>query len=75
MEAPDSVMGVSIPEDGRGIDRIGTPEALFEHRYFVETGTFRRSYDVSPDGGRFLMMTLTNIAGGYQDVNKMLLMK
>jgi len=38
----------------------GAPKVLFEGRYFdgrsVETGAYSASYDVSPDGKRFLML-------------------
>ena len=33
----------------------GTPTKVFERRYF-STGTSGRTYDVSPDGQRFLMI-------------------
>ena len=33
---------------------VGTPTTLFDTRYF--TGGSGRSYDVSPDGQRFLMI-------------------
>ncbi len=38
---------------------VGTPERLFDWRYYIAPGG-RRHYDVSPDGRRFLMVT----AGG-----------
>jgi hypothetical protein len=52
----DSVMSVSLDlENGR----IGQPVALFGGRYPDNPGWTRpRSYDVSPDGDRFLMTRL-----------------
>lgn len=35
-----------------------TPTKLFEGRYFLGGATFVRTYDVSPDGQRFLMIKL-----------------
>jgi serine/threonine-protein kinase len=41
-----------------------TPTTLFEGRYFLGGATFLRTYDVSPDGRRFLMIKL---GGGGSD--------
>jgi serine/threonine-protein kinase len=41
-----------------------TPSKLFEGRYFVGGGNFARTYDVAPDGRRFLMIKL---GGGGSD--------
>ena len=52
----DSVMAVSVDLE-RG--SIGQPVALFGGRYPDSPGWTRpRSYDVAPDGQRFLMMRL-----------------
>jgi hypothetical protein len=34
----------------------GRPTRLIERRYFSETAFIGRTYDVSPDGNRFLMV-------------------
>ena len=35
--------------------RAGAPEVLFEQQYYFERA--RRTYDLAPDGQRFLMIT------------------
>jgi hypothetical protein len=49
-----------VPVDQSGTFKPGVPEKLFEGRYYFtdETGGtgFGRTYDVSPDGQRFLMV-------------------
>jgi serine/threonine-protein kinase len=42
----------------------GTPTKLFEGRYFVGGALIPRTYDVAPDGRRFLMIKL---GGGGAD--------
>ncbi len=44
-----------VPVEARGtVWSAGTPVALLQGRYF--TGSQGRTYDVSPDGRRFLMV-------------------
>jgi hypothetical protein len=51
-----------VPVEARGtVWSAGTPAALFQGRYF--TGSQGRTFDVSPDGRRFLMI---KEAGGDQ---------
>jgi hypothetical protein len=53
-----------VPVEADGATwHAGTPTKLFEGRYF-SAGTSGRTYDVSPDGRRFLMIkTLGTDAG------------
>jgi serine/threonine-protein kinase len=53
---------VSVPVEARGVVwRAGTPAKLFDG--YVNTGTSGRTYDVSPDGQRFLMIKAGTDAG------------
>jgi serine/threonine-protein kinase len=49
-----AVMRVAV--EGGSTFRAGNPMRLFEGPYFVSTGIRGRTYDVSPDGQRFLMI-------------------
>jgi len=59
---PGAVMSVRIERGATWA--AGTPTKLFEGRYFVGGGFFARTYDVAPDGRRFLMIKL---GGGGSD--------
>ena len=48
----------AVPVDTQGGFRVGTPEPLIQQPYFV--GGLGRNYDVSPDGERFLMITMAD---------------
>ena len=53
---PDgALMSVAMDVSG-GAPRAGTPTKLFQGRYYTNTGTPPRTYDVSPDSQRFLMI-------------------
>jgi eukaryotic-like serine/threonine-protein kinase len=52
--APDGLFGVSIAP-GPGF-KPGKSVRLINRRYFAETAFIGRTYDVSPDGQRFLMI-------------------
>jgi len=57
--APDgAVLGVAVEVAGGASFRAGTPAKLVEGRYYASTAgtTPGRTYDVSPDGRRFLMI-------------------
>ncbi len=56
-----AMMSASI--EGGSTFRAGTPIQLFEGRYLAFGAAAGRSYDVSPDGQRFLMIK----AGGASD--------
>jgi hypothetical protein len=47
-----------ITTAGTAVYETGTPERLIEPRYYTATGeaNLGRTYDVSPDGRRFLMI-------------------
>ncbi len=64
----DGVMGVTVEVDAGSGFRHGTPELIVEGRY-VGTSTAvlaqNRTYDISPDGKRFLMLK----AGGVADAD------
>jgi serine/threonine-protein kinase len=49
-----ALMRVAV--EGGSTFRAGNPMRLFEGPYFVSTGIRGRTYDVSPDGQRFLMI-------------------
>jgi serine/threonine-protein kinase len=49
-----AVMSASV--EGGSTFRSGRPARLFEGRYFMTAATVGRTYDVSPDGQRFLMI-------------------
>jgi eukaryotic-like serine/threonine-protein kinase len=51
------------PTESRSTFRVGTPAKLFEGRYFAVAGTDGRTYDVSPDGQRFLMIKVGDGSG------------
>jgi len=53
--APGVAM-MSVAVEGGSTFRAGNPTRLFEGRYFMTAGTAGRTYDVSPDGRRFLMV-------------------
>ena len=63
----DGVMGVTVEVDAGSGFRHGTPELIVEGRY-VGTSTAvlaqNRTYDISPDGQRFLMLTEGRNASG-----------
>ena len=59
--APDGVTGVTIAA-GTSF-KAGRPTRLIERRYFAETAFLGRTYDVSPDGQRFLMIKSGLAAG------------
>ena len=61
---PDAVMRATLDIDEGDPPSfiVGTPERLFDWRYYGSAGG-RRHYDVSPDGRRFLMVT----AGGTEN--------
>ena len=61
---PVAMMRVGISAESADIARLGTPELLFEFQYYVGPRA-GRSYDVSPDGERFVMMS--NPATGSQN--------
>jgi hypothetical protein len=42
--------------EGGSTFRIGTPTRLFEGPYTLATAPSSRTYDISPDGQRFLMI-------------------
>jgi hypothetical protein len=42
--------------DGGNSFKAARPVRLIERRYFAETAFIGRTYDVSPDGQRFLMI-------------------
>ena len=53
---------------------VGTPERLFEWRYYL-AGVGLRHYDVSPDGQRFLMITTggpADAGAGRAEINVVL---
>ena len=55
---PDGAL-TAVPANPRGATwNAGTPAKILEGRYYTgaETGNFTRSYDVSADGQRFLMI-------------------
>ena len=58
----------AAPVDTDGGFQAGTPTTLIRSQYFF--GSFWRTYDVSLDGERFLMISLggTNTAGSLRDV-------
>jgi serine/threonine-protein kinase len=47
---------MSIAVEGGSTFRAGTPTRLFEGPYFMIAASWSRTYDVSPDGQRFLMI-------------------
>jgi hypothetical protein len=48
---------LSVPVETTGTFRAGTPTTVFEGSYFSPpVGLSGRTYDVSPDGQRFLMI-------------------
>ncbi len=47
---------MSVAVEGGSTFRAGNPTRLFEGRYFMSAGQPGRTYDVSPDGRRFLMI-------------------
>jgi hypothetical protein len=47
---------MSASVEGGSAFRAGTPTRLFEGRYFTTAPQAGRTYDVSPDGRRFLML-------------------
>ena len=59
--APDGAV-LRVAVDGTTTFKAGTPTQLFQGPYF--SGTVWRTYDVSPDGQRFLM-----IKEGFEDEN------
>ena len=52
--APDGLFGVTVAP-GPAF-KLGSPLRLINRRYFAETAFIGRTYDVSPDGQRFLMI-------------------
>jgi serine/threonine-protein kinase len=52
--APDGLFSVTVTP-GPGF-KLGSPLRLINRRYFAETAFIGRTYDVSPDGQRFLMI-------------------
>jgi hypothetical protein len=56
IDASDALMSVSVQAAGSSLER-GNPIKLFDAgRYFVRSGFTARTYDVSADGQRFLMV-------------------
>ena len=57
-----------VPVETEGDFRQGAPELLFRGEFFFQTGG--RTYDVSPDGKRFLMIkaSATTVEGSQPDV-------
>ena len=55
---------MSASVEGWSTFRAGNPTRLFEGPYFMPTNSPARSYDVSPDGQRFLMI---KVGGGSAD--------
>jgi serine/threonine-protein kinase len=51
---PDGLFGVTYTAEPRF--KLGSPLRLISRRYFAETAFIGRTYDVSPDGKRFLMI-------------------
>ena len=52
--APDGLFAVTIAPGSAF--KLGSPLRLITRRYFAETAFIGRTYDVSPDGQRFLMI-------------------
>jgi len=50
-------------EASGGLWQAGAPSRLLERRYFTGAGTTGRTYDVSPDGQRFLMIKASGTEG------------
>jgi len=61
--APDGLNVVAI--EGGSSFKAARPIRLIERRYFAETAFIGRTYDVSPDGQRFLMIRPSG--GGVKD--------
>ena len=64
----DGVMGVTVDMDAGPGFRHGTPELIFAGQYAGTSTAFvaqNRTYDISPDGQRFLMLK----AGGAADAD------
>jgi serine/threonine-protein kinase len=59
-----AVMSVAV--EGGSTFRVGNPARLFEGRYLLDATTSGRTYDVSPDGQRFLM---TKVGGGSDETS------
>ena len=59
--APNGLNGVTIAA-GTNF-KAGSPTRLIERRYFSETAFVGRTYDVSSDGQRFLMIRLGRASG------------
>jgi hypothetical protein len=54
-----------VPVKARGETwNAGPPTKLVEGRYLVAAGTAGRTYDVSPDGRRFLMIKASGTDAG-----------
>ena len=64
----DGVMAVPV-DAGESFD-AGTPELLFEGDYYFDRS--RRTWDVHPDGQRFLMVKSVSRDGGQEDVELVL---
>jgi serine/threonine-protein kinase len=60
--ADGTLLRVPVEADG-ATWHAGTPAKLFEGRY-LSTGTAGRTYDVSPDGQRFLMIKAPGTEAG-----------
>jgi Tol biopolymer transport system component len=59
---PSGAMMSAFVEGGSTF-RSGNPTRLFEGRYFMTAATAGRTYDVSPDGQRFLMIKVGGVSG------------
>jgi len=47
----------AVPTETEGSFTFGNPEVVFEQTYYYRRGPYLgRTYDVSPDGKRFLMI-------------------
>jgi eukaryotic-like serine/threonine-protein kinase len=56
---------LGVPVEARGETwNAGPPTKLVERRYLVAAGTAGRTYDVSPDGRRFLMLKASGTDAG-----------
>ena len=46
----------AVPIEADGSFTFGNPEVVFEQTYFTGSSVRGRTYDISPDGKRFLMI-------------------
>jgi serine/threonine-protein kinase len=60
-----AVMSAAV--EGGSAFRAGNPMRLFEGPYFQDAFALGRTYDVSPDGERFLMIKMINVGGGTNE--------